>query len=201
MDQDAAQFPSVGCCTGAEVVPGRYAFPAWFDIPLAIDVPSGWRVLNEPGAGLFMLGRGENELGTPNEIVLFLDATDAGTGQQLIDGILNVPQLAGGEASPLSLADFDGWQGGTNALSNPEFEGDPAADIPAGVQPLPSIERFLTEGFTWTTSTPEAELFLSTVDVVDRRLLIYLEAPPGDMDAFAADAIPMLESLSTSDEP
>jgi hypothetical protein len=193
-----AGFPTVGCCAGVEIEAGTYALPCWFGIPLELEVPEGWRVINESRAGLLMLGRGANELGNPDRIVLLVDATAAGmSSETLINGIVGVPQVeAVSEASPVVLAGFDGSQARMNALPNPDYEGDPEADIPPGVQPLPAIGRFFAEGFQWTTTTPEAQISVAAVGVGDRMLLVYLEAPPGELDALASDAIPMLETLS-----
>jgi hypothetical protein len=163
-----------------------------------MDVPDGWRVLNEARAGLFMLGRGENELGNPDEMVLIVNATDAGDPESIVAGILGVPQLEQlSEPSGVTIAGLTGFQGRANALPNPDFEGDPAADIPPGVQPLPAIERYFAEGFAWTTSTAEAELSIAAVGVGDQVMLIYVEAPPGQLDGLATDAAPMLETLRT----
>jgi hypothetical protein len=98
----------------------------------------------------------------------------------------------------VTIAGLSGFQGRANALPNPDFEGDPAADIPPGVQPLPAIERYFAEGFAWTTSTAEAELSIAAVGVGDQVLLIYVEAPSGELDALAADAVPLLETLRVS---
>jgi hypothetical protein len=192
----AADFPAVNCCAGTDITAATYALPSWLDIPLVLDGPDGWKVINEARAELLMLGRGENELGNPDAMIVFADASEGGDPESIVGGILGVPQLTDASSpSPVVLAGLEGYQGGAKALPNPDYEGDPTADIPPGVQPLPAIERFLAEGFLWTTSSPEAELHVSAVEVGDKVLLVYLEAPPGELDALATDSIPMLETL------
>jgi hypothetical protein len=190
------KVPAVGCCRGRTLEPGRYAFPPWFGIPLTVDAPEGWRVLNESAALLFMLGRGENAQNNPSQIILFLNATGSSSLESLIETIRNAPQLAETAApAEVAIAGFAGRQVDMTALPNPTFEGSAANDIPPGVQYLPAIERYLTPGFAWTTSTPEARVRAIALTVGDQTLLIYIEAPPQEFDELAADAGAILESL------
>jgi hypothetical protein len=163
---------------------------------LTVDVPEGWRVLNEAAALLFMLGRGENVQNNPGQLILFLNATGGSSPEDIIEAIRNAPGLTETAApSEVTIAGFPGRQVDMTALPNPTFEGIAADDIPPGVQYLPVIERYLTPGFAWTTSSPEARVRAIALTVGAETLLIYLEAPPQDFDELAADATPILESL------
>jgi hypothetical protein len=189
-------FPQITCCRGSVLEPGRYEVPRWLDIPSTIDVPSGWRLLNEPLAKLFLLGRGSNVQDNPSEMIVFLNVTGTGTPESTIDGIRNAPELAEAAAPiAVTVAGFKGLQLDMAAEANPGYEGDPAADIPPGVQFLPVIEQYFARGFAWTTSSPEAQVRAIAVTVDDQLLLLYLESPAGELDAFAADASRILESL------
>lgn len=196
IDLTYLRVPSVSCCRGRTLEAGRYEIPPWLGIPLSVDVPEGWRALNEEMALLFLLGRGENAQNNPSQMVLFLNATTEGGPEQIIDSIGSAPELiAMGEPTEVTLAGFPGRQLDLSALPNPAFEGRPQDDIPAGVQYLPVIENYLTPGFAWTTSTPEARVRVIALTVGEQTLLLYLEAPPDEMDQLTADAEAILQSL------
>jgi hypothetical protein len=79
---------------------------------------------------------------------------------------------------------------------DPEYQGRPADDIPAGVRPLDVIEQYFAPGFVWTNNSPDARLGMVALDLGSTILLVVIEAPPDDFDTFAADAEVILESLS-----
>jgi hypothetical protein len=196
---EAGEFPSVLCCAGRGVEPGRYLLPEWLDLPLVIDVPEGWKVLNESAAKLFALARGTNSLDLPSELVAFLIASEAGTVDDVMAQLLEEPDIvASGGSSPVTVAGLVGMQQDFAVLPNPDSAGNPANDIPPGVHFISVVEQFLAPGFAWTNSTPEAHLRFVVVEVGSETLTIYLEAPPGDFDALAADVTAMLDTLADS---
>lgn len=190
-------IPKITCCRGYALAPGRYGVPQWLRIPATIDVHAGWRVLNEPPAKLFLLGRGENVQGNPSQMVVFLNVTGTGAAESVIEGIRAAPELTESAApAAVTVAGFAGLQLDMTAKANPGYEGDAAADIPPGVQFLPVIEQYFARGFAWTTSSPEAQVRAIVLTVRDQVLLLYLEAPSGELEALAADAAPILDSLA-----
>jgi hypothetical protein len=194
------RIPSVSCCRGRTLTAGRYEIPPWLGIPLSVEAPDGWRALNEEGALLFLLGRGQNVQNNPSQMILFLNASDGDTPETIIGSIQNAEQLAPmGEPVEVTFAGFPGLQLDASALPNPTFEGRPQDDIPPGVQYLPVIEQYLTPGFAWTTSSPEARVRAVALTVGEQTLLLYLEAPPEEFDQFAADAEAILQSLELID--
>jgi hypothetical protein len=114
----------------------------------------------------------------------------------LIADAKEIPELSTlGEPVPVTIAGFSGLQLDSVALPNPDEEGRAADDIPPGVQYLPFFMKFLTPGFVWTTSSPEARVRLVALAVGDLTLLLYMEAPAVDFDQFAADTETILQSL------
>jgi hypothetical protein len=190
-------FPGESCCRGRDLEAGRYRLPGFLDLDLTIDVPAGWKVINEQRAMLFMLGRGENDLDNPSEILLMANATpvDGSVAATLaaITAADELRQLT--TAAPSLLAGFEGLEQDLRARPNPGYEGDPDADIPAGVQFLAEVGRYLTPGFLWTTSTPEARLRVGAYLVREQVMLVYLEAPDSAFDGLVADARELLETL------
>jgi hypothetical protein len=192
----APELPSAACCRGRELEAGRYRLPSWLRIPLAVDIPDGWRAINEPPALLGMIGRGSGFRGIPTQLVAFINATGAGPAEQIVRAVHAAPQLTEiGAPAATAIAGLSGWDVAMQALPNPDYEGDPSADIPPGVQLLPVIQRHFAEGFIWTTYTPEARLRVVALEVGDQTLLLYLEAPTDEFDAFLAEVEPVLASL------
>lgn len=194
-------FPEAPCCFGEHVRPGRYLMPAWFGIASRLDVPSGWRVLNERAARLLMLGRGGNALGNPLHVLLFADATGSGAPAEIIERVRSAAELTElSVPATVTVAGLPAIQLDMQARPNPDFRGLPADDIPAGVQYLPVIEAYFAPGFLWTTSSSEAVVRTIVLAVDDRVLLIYVEAPPADFDEFAVLSAAVLDSLSFGTE-
>jgi hypothetical protein len=191
-----SNFPSVSCCMGRTVQAGSYRLPAWLDMPLSVEVGDGWRVMNEEGARLFTLVRGQNSLNNPSEWIAFMNASSAGSDEGLMAQFLEEPNIVPlGEPMVADLAGYTGWQQDFAVLPNPDYPGNANNDIPAGVQFIHVVEQFFTPGFSWTSSSPEAQLRLAVVNVGDTLLFVYLEAPPDAFATFVADADQILQTL------
>lgn len=190
-------IPAVNCCRGRTLEAGHYAVPPWLDIPLAIDLGEGWRVLNEERAQLLLIGRGENVQNNPSQIITFINATsDTNTPESLIAAVQAAPELVVlAEPVPVTIAGFSGLQLDSAAKPNPTEKGSPADDIPPGIQFLPVFRQHFAPGFLWTTSSPEARVRTIALSVGDQVLLLYMEAPPDEFETFAVDADALLQSL------
>ena len=190
------KFPSNLCCAGRAVQPGRYELPTWLGIPLTVEVGEGWRSINEKAAKLFALVKGRNSFEDASQWMVFLIVPQGRTPQSLLQSVRGAPELVpAGETTPVIVAGFSGLQFDALTKPNPTYAGDPEADIPPGVQILPSINRFFTPGFLWTTSSPEASLRLIALDVNGQTVLVYLEAPPDEFDVFAGEATELLQTM------
>ncbi len=189
-------FPRVGCCRGKTIEPGEYELPAWLGIPLTLEVGEGWRVLNEEAALLFLLaGQGRNSLGDPSQVLVFIAVPD-GDPQAILTSIENAPELMPtGEVTEITIAGFSGWQFDASAKPNPENEGNPGDGIPAGAQFLPVINKYFTEGFIWTTWTAEPRLRFIALNVGEQTLLIEIESPPAEFEAFVSETDQVLQTL------
>ena len=189
-------FPEVNCCRGKSLEAGRYELPTWFGIPLTVEVGEGWKVLNEEAALLFEIGRGENIQKNPSQMIVFLNVTGRGSPETLISSVKNAPELTTtAESVSVTIAGFSGLQLDSTAKPNPGYAGDPAADIPPEVQFLPVFMKYFTPGFLWTTSSPEARVRTIALTIDNQTLLLYLEAPQEEFEAFTVDAEQILQSL------
>jgi hypothetical protein len=166
------------------------------ELPLTVDVGEGWGVLNEEAARLFLLaGKGRNEFNDPSQVLVFIAIPD-GDPQDVLTSIRGAPQLTPlSEITGTTIAGLPGWQFDASAKPNPEYKGDQEADIPAGVQILPVINKYFTPGFLWTTWTPEARLRFIALNVGEHVLLLEIESPPAEFEAFAAEADRVLQTL------
>jgi DNA-binding beta-propeller fold protein YncE len=189
-------FPQADCCRGLILRPGLYMLPDWLDIPLSIDVPDGWRVMNEERAKLFTLVRGKNELNNPSELIVFINTTQAGSVDELLALLREEPNIIpAGEMTESQIANFKGVQQDYFVTPNPDYAGDPRDDIPPGVHFLKVVEQFFTPGFEWTSSSPEANLRFEVFEAGESILFLYLESPTDSFDTFIADASQILQTL------
>jgi len=169
--------------------------PSWVGIPLTMEVGEGWREINEEEALLFMLGKGRNSFGDPTQVLVFIAVPD-GSPQAILTSIRNSPEvMAVSEMTEFTIAGFSGLQVDVSAKPNPGYEGDKEAEIPAGAQFLPSVNRYFTPGFLWTTWTAESHLRFIVLNVDEHMLLIEIESPPAEFEAFASEADQVLQTL------
>jgi hypothetical protein len=194
-------MPGVACCRGQVLEAGVYELPLWLGVPLTLEISSGWRAVNDQAANFLMLGRGENALGNPDQMIIPINAAGPGSPEAALDAVRSAPELTAlAEPAAVTVAGFEGWQWDAAARSNPTYAGNEAADIPPQVQFLPVMQPFFTPGFSFTTSSPEARVRLIALAVEAHTLLLYLEAPPDEFDAFMLEAHLLLQSLELIEE-
>jgi hypothetical protein len=126
-----------------------------------------------------------------------MNASSAGSAESLMAEFLEEPSIMPlSEPTVADLAGYTGWQQDFAVLPNPDYPGNADSDIPAGVQFIPVVEQFFAPGFSWTSSSPEAQLRLIVVNAGDALLFVYLEAPPDTFATFVADADQILQTLA-----
>jgi hypothetical protein len=192
-------FPAARCCNGTPVEPGEYELPSWMGIALTMELGEGWQVVNEKDARLFMLGKGESIFNDPTQALVFI-AIPKGDPQAILSSIRNDPGLtAQGEMSEITVAGASGGLSGLQldlfAKPNPDYEGDKDAEIPPGVQFLPSVGQYFAEGFFWTTWSAEAHLRFIVLDLGEHVLLLQMDSQPAEFEAFASEAEQVLQTL------
>jgi hypothetical protein len=190
-------FPRANCCKARTVEAGEYELPAWMGIPLTFEVGEGWGVLNEEAARLFLLaGKGRNEFNDPSQVLVFI-AIPNGDPQDVLTSIQNAPELTSvGEITETTIAGFSGWQFDAVAKPNPGNEGRPEDGIPPGSQTLPSVGRYFTPGFLWTTWTAEPRMRFITLNAGEQVLLFVFGSPLAEFEAFTSESNKVLETLT-----
>jgi len=173
--------------TTGEVVAGRYASDPPFDVPFRFEVPAdGWESMHLH-AEFFDIGRFATEerqtapirwiaFGHPGYIRGDEDVPAAGLTPEAAATLLSArDDLTASEAVPFTFAGRDGVrldlhapEANTPIFGGPDgaFNLEPSIDIRLGIVPL------------------DAEL-----------LLVFVGAPPGELDAAWDEALPILESV------
>lgn len=192
-------FPAARCCNGTPIEPGEYELPPWMGIPLTMELGEGWQVVNDKDARLFMFGKGENIFNDPTQALVFI-AISNGDPQAILASIKNDPGLtAQREMTEITIAGGSGGLSGLQfdlfAKPNPDYEGNKDAEIPPGVQFLPSVGQYFAEGFFWTTWSAEAHLRFIVLDLGEHALLLQIDSPPAEFEGFASEAEQVLQTL------
>jgi hypothetical protein len=160
-----------------------------------MEIGEGWRVLNEEAARLFMLGKGRSIFNDPTHALVFIAIPDG--NPQTILGAIKAEKglMAESEMTETTIAGFAGLQVDLAAKPNPGYQGDKEAEIPPGVQFLPSVNRYFAEGFFWTTWSAESHLRFLALNVGEDVLLLQIESPPAEFEAFAGEAEQVLQTM------
>ena len=193
-------FPEARTGKGKAVEPGIYQLPSWYDIPLTIQVPDGWRFIHLQKETVFALVKGENSLGDVNSWFGFLPIYDD-DAVSFFEDFKSSPGLQQiGEAMDVTLAGlYPATQLDMLALPNPDYAGDPAAGILPGTQILHVLIQYTTpedeNDFYWTTMTPEDRIRIFKVQLGDRTAILYIEAPQADFDQFLMDVDAILGTM------
>jgi hypothetical protein len=167
-------------------------------IPLTMELGEGWQVVNEQDARLFMLGKGESIFNDPTQALVFI-AIPNGDPQAILGSIEEDPGLAArGDVTETTIAGLPGLQLDLSAKPNPDYGGDQDAEIPPGVQFLPSVGQYFAEGFFWTTWSAEASLRFIVLDLDEHILLLQMDAPPDEFESFASEADQVLQTLKVT---
>jgi hypothetical protein len=190
-------FPRANCCRRKTIEAGEYELPSWLVVPLTVNVGEGWSVMNEEAARLFLLaGKERNEFNDPSQVLVFMNASNADP-QTVLTSIKDSSELTSqSEITETTIAGFSGWQFDATAKPNPANKGNLADSIPAGAQNLPAINKYFTPGFLWTTWTAEPRLRFVALNVGEEVLLLEIESPPTEFEAFASEAEQVLQTLT-----
>lgn len=192
------EFPRYGNAdiAGPEIPSGNYKTPDWFSIPLNFTTSREFRGIGEQDrtGELFGLVVGTSRV-FPMELVFFSVDRRINLSSAL-DRLRRTPnadiepeqftEVAGHSATQLDL------------LARPNPAQQAAPGTPAGGIAIPAIALFVGHaGGDWNTG-PEAHIRCILLDVDDRVLLIYIEAPKAEFESFMTDVNDVLAALEFS---
>lgn len=187
------QLPEVGCCYGREIDPGRYAAPRFFPFWASVEVAEGWRGLRNGSDRIFAFVQGRNEIGHSTHYLAFFGIERA-EADAFLDEFGGTELLEVADPEPAEIGGLTGERIAAEAAPNPDMEGTP--ERVAGSVRIQAITALTNPMVAWYTESAEARLRLYVLDATDEHvLLVYVEAPPEDFDAFAAAVDEILATL------
>ncbi len=194
--QDPApkEFPEAACCLATPIEPGTYLLPAWMGMNFSLVVPPEWGVIRDDNVRLFAIARGQNSLSESSQFIQFNVIPATVTLSDFQQDVLDSPEFVFGSPEEVTVAGFTGFRVDAQALANPNELGSRDEHIAAGIQHISVLEGDL--GGVWVTSTPEAKVRFTALDVNGVILLIFFEAENGQFDSFLQDADAMVASMA-----
>jgi hypothetical protein len=177
------------CCAGLELDEEPHLSPPWFRMPFTVDVPAGWFAWTDAREELLVLGDGHtNPIDHLDRYMAIFVVDDA---EAVVEQARSTPKAGIGPDEEFTAGELSGTGFDARARANAEPPEDDG--IAPGTIQIPAIDE-LFAGFFWTES-PEAAFRVWAVDRGDQDLLIYLEAPSTEFDAFAATAEEFLSRI------
>jgi hypothetical protein len=192
---EGAQIPIRAGFTAMELVPGRYAMPRWFLVPMSLELGEGWRGIRDDKARQVNLLRGLNDVGH-GTLWLAPYAITNEVVDAFVTELRATPLLTFEKGVPVEIAGVRGRQFDGQAQTNPDEAGS-GSRVPGTVD-IPAMRRLHNSGltdFTWYTESVEARLRFVFVEVGASTLVVYIEAPPDEFDAFIELADTVLASI------
>jgi hypothetical protein len=177
------------CCLGFDLDPGRYAAPAWFEIRFSLEIGEGWSGVAARTEKLLFIGRGENDVQHADHYVAFFAVS---APEKVLRALQRMPEVDAEPVEELTVAGLTALRVDAQASPNPD-QPEQSFIAPGTVQ-LTALDD-LVPGY-WFSESPEARLRFLLLDVGELDLLVSIEAPPGDFEAFAAEAEALLETLT-----
>jgi hypothetical protein len=189
------EFPVAGSAADVIVPPGHYRAPDALEIPFEFEVGEGFTWFREylEEDKTLVLVRGSNAAGKPSQWLAFMPLKPGETVDSAMEALRATPKIDLLEEADTSIGGASGRQLDAAAQPNPAAGFD-------GLITIPAIAGLTGHSDPdWWTETPTARLRFYAIDFNSRTLLVYLEAPPGEFDAFAQDIEEMLDSLAFID--
>jgi len=186
-------FPLAVCCLGTPLDPGTYRLPAWMGMNFTIVVPPDWRVIHDDTLAAFAITRGENSLNESSQFIQFNVMPAVITLADFQQDVLDSPEFIFQDPQEVNVAGFFGFEVDAQANPNPNEIGSREEHIAPGTQHITVLEDNL--GGFWVTSTPEAKVRFTAIDVNGIVLLIFFEAENSQFDQFLEDAEAMVASM------
>lgn len=192
-----AQVREGSCCIGFALEPGRYASPSWFAIPLSLEVGTDWRAFRVNRNLTFTFVRGSNAVGSSTHW-MSLFAPETSQVEAFLADLRATPLLTVGGGVP-EVTEVGGYAAemiDAVAQPNPAESGnDSRMPGTVDVHAMYRLHSLGITDFEWYTESAEARLRFVFVEVGDHTLIIYLEAPAAEFDAFMQLVDGVLDSI------
>lgn len=201
--QAASEIPASGCCDGVEITAGTYQLPDYWGTPLTVAVGEGWRAVYDNSAVLMAFVQGQNQVADPSRWLYLIRAPAELTPDDVISAMTAMGSIdLTSDPQPVELAGLAGLQFDATAKHDPEQGEAPANGIEAGAIRLEALNDtgYFPTGFLVISATRESSLRFVALETGDRTMLVLIDAPPDEFDAFSQEAMEILASISTPPE-
>lgn len=160
---------------------------------MSVAVGDGWRGMQNANDGVVFLLQGSNEVHHSSRWLGFFAVTPA-VGQAFLDDLRVAPLFSVSATEPALLAGLTGTRTDLAADPNP---GEPGrSDRVAGAVVIPSMRLISNISHGWFTESAEARLRIYLLDATAAyQVLVYVEAPPAEFDAFVTAVEEVLDTL------
>ena len=173
------EFPYGSVDTAGEEQPsGQYRTPGWYSLPFTFETTEAFRGIGEiAGQGqLFGLVQGNSRL-PPNQLLFWVLDHNFSAEEALIE-LQNTSQLQFNTAQIIKIA----------GISGTRFDA-------AGAGTIPVLAKLSGVSSAWDLNSPYAQIRFMVLSVKDRTLVIYIEAPYDEFEAFLSKAEQVLDTI------
>ena len=180
---------------GAEQPAGKYQTPVWFDVPFQFETATDYRGGKKSWqrGQIFALERGQNSLGNATHRLVFFAFPSDVSGVETTFRLRETTLLDSSEIRDITLFNVTGAQWEAVAQPNPAQKGE--SGVADGAIAIPALFDLIRLHGVWHTSTPGARLQFIVAEPPGRTLLIYIEAPPDDFEAWASETEELLKTV------
>ncbi|MDP9468621.1 MAG: hypothetical protein M3P32_07785 [Chloroflexota bacterium] len=191
-----AQLPTLDCCLGRELDPGGYASPGFVPFWVSVEVGNGWRGMQNPVEHIFTFLQGTNEINHATRYLTLFGVTREESNAFLHD-LREVEFLTVADAESVSIGGLEGQRVDAVAALRPDTPGTPGRV--GGTLTISPMTALTHPQMFWNTESAEARLRIYVLEATDEHvLLVYVEAPPAEFDAFAAAVEEVLGTIQVA---
>lgn len=191
-------FPDTDACCpnfGKPLAAGHYRTPEWFAIPFLFTLGDGWRGEGEEVDNSIWIEQGGTSRST--RYLGFIPIPGDRSPDDVWAELRATPGLIVGEDADVIIAGLPAKQ--FDAMTDPDtehkFEGSHVA--------LPTLKQLMKPDAVWTvaTETLNTGLRFILLPVADQHMIIYIEAPNPEFEAFTREADKVLQTLQSDAGP
>jgi hypothetical protein len=180
---DVAEFPNPGNADqfGDQAPAGKYKSRPYFSIPFTFVTENPYRSMYEGFSVGQIFGIGAERASYPERMLLFWAVDPKYTADQVIAELRATPDAHVTENQPATV----------DGISGTQF--DMTSDV---TLKIPALGAFVGhKGDDWSTNSSGVHLRLIVLPTGGRTLLVYIEAPTDEWDAFLPEADKILGTV------
>lgn len=163
-----------------EQAAGFFRAPEWFSVAFTFGTAEAYRGIGESLTDSSIFGIAQGSKSLPQRQLLFWASVPGFTADDFFAELRETPNLEIGDETTATVAGFDARV------------VDASASKPASIAALGALVDVPT---SWDTNSPEVRLRLMVLEIGERTLVIYIEAPSAHFDNFIQSADKVLATV------